>query len=173
MGSDVGGARVVRLTPDLWRTYRDVRLAALIDTPRAFWATYAEEAQRPDEEWQTFVAHALVWLALDGDRPAGLVGIYHSDDQPEEEVHLVQMWVASSARGSGVADALVGAALDHARRHGWTRVRLEALRDNRRAWDFYLRLGFLPTGETTAMPWDPSAVEEAMVLEVPSTRGSG
>lgn len=169
MAADARGVVVVTVTPELWRAYRDVRLAALIDSPRAFWATYAEEARRSDEEWQAFVEHALVWLALHGDRPVGLVGLYHSDDQPAEEVHLVQMWVASSARGSGVADALVEAALDHARRHGWTRVRLEALRENRRAWDFYLRRGFVPTGETAAMPWDPSAVEEAMVLVVPTT----
>ena len=167
MVPDAGEVRVAPVTAAQWQAYRDVRLASLIDSPRAFWATYAEEAQRPDEEWQAFVGHALVWLALDGDRPVGLVGLYHSDDQPEHEVHLVQMWVASAARGSGVADALVAAALERARGRGWTRVRLEALRDNRRAWDFYLRLGFRPTGETAAMPWDPAAVEEAMVLDVP------
>jgi ribosomal protein S18 acetylase RimI-like enzyme len=169
MAADAADVRVVRATPAQWRAYRDVRLAALIDSPTAFWATYAEEAQRPDEEWRAFVGRALVWLALDGDRPVGLVGLYHTDDQPAQEVHLVQMWVASSARGSGAADALVAAALAHARRHGWTRVRLEALKENRRAWGFYLRLGFRPTGETAVMPWDPSAVEEAMVLDLTSS----
>ena len=38
------GLVVERVHAASWRTYRDVRLAALIDSPRAFWATYAEAA---------------------------------------------------------------------------------------------------------------------------------
>ena len=42
----VSGLVVERVDAESWRSYRDVRLAALIDSPRAFWATYAEAAQR-------------------------------------------------------------------------------------------------------------------------------
>ncbi len=159
--------RVERVTDATWRSYRDVRLAALIDSPRAFWTTYAEAAARTDEQWRTAVGTGgALWLAWDGDRPVGLVALWHAEDQPEDEVHLVQMWVTSSARGSGAATALVGAALAHARAEGRARISLDVARENVRARRFYLRQGFVPTGGTGVMPWDPSCVEERMVRDV-------
>jgi RimJ/RimL family protein N-acetyltransferase len=165
-----GGAsppRVERVTTASWRAYRDVRQAALIDSPRAFWTTWAESARRTDEDWLAFVESGpTVWLAWDGDRPVGTVGLWHTDEQPPEEVHLVGMWVAGVARGSGAAAALVRAALEHARAQGWTRVALDVARENVRAARFYLRQGFALTGETGTMPWDPTCVEVRMVLEL-------
>ncbi len=159
--------RVERVTDATWRSYRDVRLAALIDSPRAFWTTYAEAATRSDEEWRAMVAGGpSFWLAWDGDRPTGTIGLWRGEDQPAHEVHLVGMWVTGSARGSGAAVALLAAALEHARREGLARVSLDVARENIRARRFYLRQGFTPTGETGTMPWDPTCVEERMVRDL-------
>ncbi len=159
--------RVERVTAAMWRAYRDVRQAALIDSPRAFWTTWAESARRSDEEWRAFVETGpAVWLAWDGDRPVGTVGLWHADDQPPDEVYLIGMWVAGAARGSGAAAALVTAALEHAGGEGCARVALDVARENVRAARFYLRQGFVPTGETGTMPWDPTCVEERMVRDL-------
>jgi RimJ/RimL family protein N-acetyltransferase len=159
--------RVERVTAATWRAYRDVRQAALIDSPRAFWTTWAESARRSDEEWRAFVETGpAVWLAWDGDRPVGTVGLWHADAQPADEAYLVGMWVAGVARGSGAAAALVAAALEHARGQGWGRVALDVARENVRAARFYLRQGFVPTGEIGTMPWDPTCVEERMVRDL-------
>ncbi len=161
------GVRVERVDEGSWTDYRAVRLAALIDSPRAFWTTYAEAAARTDDQWRTAVGTGgPLWLAWDVDRPVGLVALWHAADQPEDDVHLVQMWVASSARGSGAATALVGAALAHARTEGRARISLDVARENVRARRFYLRQGFVPTGGTGVMPWDPGCVEERMVRDV-------
>ena len=157
---------VVRVTDDLWQTYRDVRLAALIDSPRAFWTTYAEAVGRTEEEWQRFPGRITSWLALDGDRPAGTVGLWHGPDQPAEEVFLIGMWVPSFARGAGVADRLVATALDHARAEGRRRVVLDVADENARAAAFYERLGFRATGVTGVMPWDPSVTERRLALDL-------
>ena len=108
---DLSGVEVVRVTGDLWSTYRDVRLAALIDSPRAFWTTYAEAAGRSEDEWRHVPGRITAWLALDGERPAGTVGLWHGEEQPEDEVFLIGMWVPTFARGSGVAERLVATAL--------------------------------------------------------------
>ncbi len=161
--------RVTPVTPEVWRTYRDVRLAALIDSPRAFWVTYAEAARRTDEQWRERVTvMGPTWVALEEDRPVGTVGLWHGDDQPPDEVHLVGMWVATVARGTDVAATLVGTALSHAAASGWRRVVLDVAHENRRAWAFYLRMGFRPTGRVERMPWDPSVTEEMMVLDLPA-----
>lgn len=158
---------IVRVDDAMWGPYRDVRLAALIDSPRAFWTRYAEAAGRSDDDWRALVATGpALWLAWDGDRPVGTVGLWHAEDQPADEVHLVGMWVASAARGSGAARGLVDAAVDRARSDGRRRVLLDVARENARACRFYLRCGFTPTGRTGVMPWDPTCVEERRVLDL-------
>ena len=151
-----------------WRTYRDVRLAALIDSPRAFWAQYAEAAERTDDEWRERCATiGPTWLALDDGRPVGTVGLWHADEQLPHEVYLVGMWVATVARGTDVATQLVGTALTHAAASGWRRVLLDVAHENARARAFYSRMGFRPTGAVDAMPWDPSVTEETLALDLP------
>ncbi len=157
---------VVRVTGDRWETYRDVRLAALIDSPRAFWTTYAEAAGRTEDEWRRFPGRITAWLALDGDRPAGTVGLWHAPEQADDAVFLIGMWVPSFARGSGVADRLVATALDHARDSGYRHVVLDVADENARAAAFYERLGFRATGASGAMPWDPSVTERQLSLDL-------
>jgi RimJ/RimL family protein N-acetyltransferase len=169
--SDVGprdGLVVERVTAESWRTYRDVRLGALIDSPRAFWMTYAESAGSTDDEWrQRCAAGGPTWLALDSGRPVGTVGLWHADDAPTDEVVLVGMWVATVARGTDVATRLVGTALGHAATSGYRRVVLDVAHENARARAFYERMGFRATGEIGRMPWDPSVTEETLALDLP------
>ncbi|WP_262500295.1 GNAT family N-acetyltransferase [Phycicoccus endophyticus] len=107
-----------------------------------------------------------LWLARDGERPVGTVGLWRADDQPAGEAHLIGMWVSGGERGSGVAEALVAALVEHARGEGVRRLTLDVARENLRARRFYARAGFVPTGQTGAMPWDPSCVELRMALDL-------
>ncbi len=168
---DVGprdGLVVDLVTVESWRTWRDVRLASLIDSPRAFWMTYAESAGTTDDEWQARCATGgPTWLALDDGRPVGTVGLWHADDQADDEVVLVGMWVATVARGSGVATRLVETALAQATASGYRRVVLDVAHENARARAFYARMGFRATGAVGRMPWDPSVTEETLALDLP------
>lgn len=169
----LAGLRVERLAPPDWRTYRDVRLAALIDSPRAFWTTYAQATALAEEDWRdrlgwpTWIAYAPV--SPDPDRPAapvGLAALWRVPDAPDDRVHLVQMWVAGWARGRGVADALIEAAVEAARDDGWGAVALEVAEENVRAERCYRRLGFRRTGSAAVMPWDAEVVEVEMVRDL-------
>ncbi|NYG06493.1 ribosomal protein S18 acetylase RimI-like enzyme [Phycicoccus badiiscoriae] len=84
------------------------------------------------------------------------------------------MWVASHARGRGVADALVNALLEHARGAGLRRVALDVADDNDRAIGFYERVGFTRTGRVGALPHQPQVAEfemEHVLDEVPAVSG--
>ena len=84
------------------------------------------------------------------------------------------MWVASHARGRGVADALVRALVEHARAAGLRRVTLDVADDNERAIGFYERLGFTRTGRTGELPHQPGVTEFEMELVLSDpTVGSG
>lgn len=141
---------VVRVTRANWRTYRDVRLAALLDTPRAFANTYAVSAAYPDASWLARLTSMKTWLAVDADRPVGTISIWHSADQPEDEIYLIGMWVSASARGRGVGDLLVSTALAVAAEDGYSRVHLEVAEENLPAQRLYERHGFARSGTT----WD-------------------
>jgi ribosomal protein S18 acetylase RimI-like enzyme len=165
---------VVPVRPSLWQVNRAVRLAMLLDTPLAYGSTFAREIAFPDELWVERMADSRGWLAFEGELPVGSVTLFHAPDQPDDEAYLVAMWVASHARGRGVADLLVGALTDHARAAGLRRVTLDVADDNGRAIGFYERVGFTRTGRTGELPHQPSVTEFEMALVLSNpTVGSG
>ena len=140
------------------RENRDVRIAALIDSPRAFWSTYEQARARTDDDWAAFLETGpRTWLAFDGARPVGTVGLWRGEGQPEDESTLVGMWVASVVRGTDVAERLVRTALHAASDAGVRRVVLDVAHENVRAWAFYSRIGFRRAGEDNATTGDPVA----------------
>lgn len=164
---------VERLDPTQWRTYRDLRLAALLDSPRAFWTSYAEAAALTEQGWRdrlgwpTWCAYAAP--SPDPARPlapVGLVALWHPPQAPDGDIQLVQMWVASWGRGAGVADALIDAAVQTARDDGWARIVLEVAQDNPGAQRCYRRAGFAATGRSAGRPWDDRAVDVEMARSV-------
>ena len=165
---------VCRVEPSLWQVQRGVRLAMLLDTPLAYGSTFAREVAFPDELWVERMADSAGWLAFEGEQPVGAVTLFHAPDQPEDEALLVAMWVASHARGRGVADRLVETLLGHARQTGLRRVTLDVADGNTRAIGFYERVGFTRTGRTGELPHQPQVSEfemEYLLSELPV--GSG
>jgi len=92
--------------------------------------------------------HAFAWLAV-ADRGAvvgNLVLLLHfrlpsPRNMVPTEGYVMNVYVEPAWRRRGIASALMGAALDHARALGLGRVRLHATDDGRQT---YARAGFLP-----------------------------
>lgn len=141
------------LTADDWQLFRFVRLQALSEAPYAFGSTLASWQGLGDTEvrWRRRLASVpFNVVAYFEGRPLGMV----SGTAPNElgEIDLISMWVAPYARGKGVADALVGAVIEYARRLQIENVSLNVMESNRRARAFYRRLGFVDRGETCLAP---------------------
>jgi ribosomal protein S18 acetylase RimI-like enzyme len=165
---------VVAVEPSLWQVNRAVRLAMLLDTPLAYGSTFEREIAFPDELWVERMADSAGWLAFEDGLPVGSVTSFHAPDQPDDETYLVAMWVASHARGRGVADRLVAAVVEHARAAGLRRVTLDVADDNPRAIGCYERLGFTRTGRTGELPHQPTVTEFEMELvlgDLPAATG--
>ena len=142
---------VRRLAADDWRQSRATRLAALADAPYAFSSTLAKEQAYPEELWRSRAGSGRTFGAFDGGTLIGLATGIPTDelDEPgssEQDWHLVGMWVAPDYRGQGVADRLVEAVCEQARRAGAATVTLWVTEINHRAMALYRRHGFTPTG---------------------------
>jgi RimJ/RimL family protein N-acetyltransferase len=159
-GSD--DLHVSRVEPTHWRLHRAVRLAMLLDVPLAYGSTFAREVAFDDQVWHDRIRDGAAWLAFRGELPLGTVTMWRVPGRPDDEACLVAMWVPAHARGTGVADALVGALLDHAAALGLGRVTLDVADDNSRAAGFYERLGFTRTGRTGELPHVPGVGEFEM-----------
>ncbi len=152
-----------RVSEDEWELIRAVRLAALKDSPDAFWAIYDEEAAFDEARWRDFMGSAWFVAEADG-TPIGIAaGIDRFVADPNDRM-LISMWVAPDARGAGVGRALVDAVLKWARADGAAGLRLWVLSGNSSAEKLYLSCGFVPTGLTEPLPRDPSLIEAEMTF---------
>jgi GNAT superfamily N-acetyltransferase len=138
-------------TPAQWELYRTLRLSSLLDSPEAFGSTYALEAARSPEVWQSRLAAAatsgldLALLARVGESPAGLCWAKR-DAANLSAVNLYQMWVAPQYRGTGIGSALLERCIGWARSIGSNEVRLGVTLADSPAYRLYIRHGFLPVG---------------------------
>ncbi len=140
--------------PDDWRVWRELRLAALAEAPYAFGSVLADWQGEGDREdrWRSRLglpgSHNVV--ALRDGTPVGMAT--GAPDEDGSGAELISMWVAPSARGTGVADALVERVERWAASAGAPVLRLAVAEDNPAAVRLYDRHGFADTGRTEPMP---------------------
>lgn len=142
------------LGADDWPTWRSLRREALADAPDAFGSSLAQWSGSGDSEerWRgrlVAVAHNVV--AELGGKPVGMVS---ATAPAGGDVELLSMWVAPSARGKGVGDALVAEVCRWAQESGARRALLDVRSANGHAITLYERHGFVDAGPAS-QPGDP------------------
>lgn len=150
---------VRRITPDQYELHRQIRLTALLDAPSAFATKYQDADARTEEQWKEMTTNCSagtegsMFFAYDENSNAvGMVGGFR-DKNDRDAVHMVAMWVAPDARGSGAANLLVEAVLTWAKSIPVKRVIVATTAGNDRALRLYQRMGFAePTGASPHVP---------------------
>lgn len=91
------------LQEDDWQVYRDLRLAALQESPDAFVASYDEESSYDEALWRTRMRRAHRFAAeLDG-KTVGIAALGTHTGDGEEVGELFGLWAAQEVRGSHIA----------------------------------------------------------------------
>jgi GNAT superfamily N-acetyltransferase len=155
-----------RMGPDEWPTVRKVRLAALLDTPDWFWATYDEEVDKPESWWRDFVDAGAWFVAYIGQRPVGIAAGIRIDGLEESALQLISMWVEPESRGRGIGTKLIDAVKAWARSSGVRELHLQVTENNQTARRLYEQSGFEATGRTERLPRNPALVEHEMRLHL-------
>lgn len=137
---------VRRLTPDDYEALREIRLEALRLNPAFFSADPAQEEAFSKEQWLARLASAVSFGGFVDDRLCGLV-VFSRPASPKlaHTGDLGAMYVRDQARGTGLADAMIEAVLDHAANEV-EQIKLTVNSENARAVKFYERHGFRVIG---------------------------
>lgn len=160
---------VSRIGPGDWAALREVRLAALRDSPGTFASTLEHELVLGEQDWRQRAESAAWFVARQGGDLVGLVAVFPVPEaSPATKWHLISMWASPRVRGRGVAALLVDAAAGHVAAAGAERLTLWVADGNDRAYAFYLRAGFRPTGQrqTYRRPDSSPLDEQELELEL-------
>jgi ribosomal protein S18 acetylase RimI-like enzyme len=164
---------VRRLREDEWEQYKTARLSALEESPEAFAATVEEERGYDEEFWRARLQRSQRLLAEVEGQTVGVVSVGQAQEGNDRVAELFGLWVAPSARGTGVATQLVQAGADEARSQGRTHLAYWVGSDNGRAVAFASGAGFRPTDSRRPMRVQQNEDEEeeiAMVLALGEDR---
>jgi ribosomal protein S18 acetylase RimI-like enzyme len=112
---------IVKLNPQEWQPYKQLRLEMLQAEPQAFGSRYDEMLQKSDDYWQGRLEEAQAgknWMlfARSGERLVGMIGAFRAEQLGV--VRIISVYVSAAARGQGVGGALMEAILDEVGRKG-------------------------------------------------------
>jgi GNAT superfamily N-acetyltransferase len=143
-----------------WRIYKDLRLAALAESPDAFGSAFAKEVQRSNAEWVTRLASGVnsswdfpIVAEIDG-KPIGLA--WGRIEEPNPAVaNLYQVWVHPNYRRLGAGRLLLEAVTNWAIGKQTHFLELVVTCGDTPATRLYTRAGFEPVGQP--LPIRPGA----------------
>ncbi len=143
--------QIQRLASDDWPRFKQLRLAALQDSPDAFGSTLADAQTRSADAWRQQVAEVATFIAVHNEVDAGLVR-GAADETDVSTAWLISMWVAPDHRRLGLGARLIDSVVKWARTEGYQRLALDVADHNTPAVQLYSRHGFKSTGETGTLP---------------------
>lgn len=148
---------------------REVRLAALLDSPESFESLH-DEAQRLDPTvWRQRAARDsagtdyTVFVAVQEQAGVGMVGAFPPDGRADER-HIWGMWVAPASRRRGIGRRLLDTVVEWTWDTGARTATLWVVESNTAAVSLYQRYGFRPTGERKPLGSNPALVEVKLAL---------
>ena len=135
--------QIVRLTSADVERFRAVRLEGLRNDPDGFRYGVREDEAVGTGAWAARLDREVVMAAEDNGEILGVGGFSRFAGEKLEHKGLIWgMYVRAAARGTGVADAILRALIEHAR--GRVRqLQLTVMSSNARARAFYERHGFV------------------------------
>ncbi len=139
-------ATIRQLNPADTVAYRDLRLESLREHPDAFTADWDEERQHTDSWFGDRLANGFVLGGWYDDALLGMAGFYvRQGPKLRHKGVLWGMYVRPAGRGTGLARALIGGIIDHARGKV-AELTLGVATDNAPALAAYRALGFTECG---------------------------
>lgn len=136
------------LSPEDYRTFRQIRLEALETDPDAFGALHVDACRRTDAEWKNWVANVIVpgrknvVVEEEGGSPVGMCGFGLSDEDPETGF-LWGMFVSRNHRRKQCGERLLKEAEDWLSANRAKKITACVAAPNESAIRFYRKNGYM------------------------------
>jgi len=154
------------LAPDEWLTLRDIRLAALYDSPERFLSTYDRERVYGDDHWRAEFDRGDWYIGFGEAEHLSLLGVTRDAETPDDACYLEYLWVDPVHRRRGVALRMIKVVLDRLSADGMQTALLWVLDGNDVAIRVYERAGFIRTGRCVPLEARPGRTEELLQLDL-------
>ena len=146
------------LLPAQWKLVREMRLAALSESPHAFLGKINKESEFDEADWRdTFKSASWHGFFI----ACAIVGIAKSSILAEypEERYVESFWVRPDHRERDVGRRMLQSIVEEARREERRVIRLSVLKSNQSAIDAFYRLGLTIVAHRSS--------EDEICLELP------
>jgi ribosomal protein S18 acetylase RimI-like enzyme len=154
------------LSADQWPEFRDIRLAALKDTPESFLSRYEDETDFGEARWRAEFDRGDWHIGFELECPVSLLGCTREETTPSSECYLEFLWVSPECRYRGIGHSMVTAAIERLRAQGVRTIFLWVLNGNDSAVRLYSRIGFVSGNHRQPLPGRPGRTEELMRLDL-------
>jgi ribosomal protein S18 acetylase RimI-like enzyme len=152
------------LTPDDWVELRNIRLAALQESPEAFLSTYQQEVVYDSDRWRTEFDRGNWYIGICAGAPVSLLGVICGTRMPVHECYLEYLWVSPEYRRSGIAFGMLTAVLARLRAAAVEITFVWVIDGNEPARHLYERIGFVSSNHRQPLNSRPGRTEEKLML---------
>lgn len=150
--------------PDDWRTWRDLRLRSLRESPDAFGSTLEREQAFDEDDWaERLDGSGPAVLAYSGSDPVGMGAGFRYEPG---RLMIVAMWTEPTQRGLGIGTRVLDVLVGWAREHG-LQPDLWVADANPAARTVYERYGFVADGDAEPLREGSGLTKARLVLPGP------
>ncbi len=167
---------IVKLQVNEWEEYKEIRVRALKEEPRAFSSRHEEAIKYPDEKWQqrlrdVFDGKSVMLFAKLNGQIVGMMGAYQDEEEQDKEnkaASIFGVFVAKEARGKGIATKLLTQLIDEAKTL-WNlqKIHLTVTKEQEAAIRLYEKFGFQAIGEKEELEGDGKTHTELIMERNP------
>ena len=123
---------IIKLSPDNWQKYRDIRLIALKSDPLAFASSYEQEIQFDEQIWRQNIHN--MWFAMVNSQVVGMIGMLIIEESKNTNIgYVVSLWVSPQFQKRQIGQALVRAIQNFAAPKNLKKLILEVTASNQAA----------------------------------------
>jgi ribosomal protein S18 acetylase RimI-like enzyme len=127
---------------DDWLSWKELRKESILQCPKAFASSVAEEEALSDQQFQSWITKNVIFGAFIGDQLIGTAGFFQMELSKEKHRGvLFSVYVTPKERQQGIAHQLVEQVIQEAKKHV-IQLHLKVVSSNSSAVHLYHRHGF-------------------------------
>ena len=149
---------IVKLSPNEWQKYKDIRLETLKAEPKAFNSTYQESATYPSTYWKESLTNKnnLFAFAKDKNKIIGFMNLTLGEKNETDETAVIHgAYVNEKYRGQGIGKSLLIFLMEEVKKNNKIRLLKLWVKDTQTiAKNLYESMGFefiMRAGEHTSI----------------------